>query len=158
MGECIDAVQHSVARLDREFYFLGRHLTIPFCSTSSRGPTVFATRYWRKQSGGLLSGLGLGLAFDQHPHDVALFHYKVLDTIDFDFGARPFAEQDAVADLDVDRDQLAAIVAAARTNGDDLALLRFLLGGVGNDYATSCLRLGIDSLDNNAVVKRSEFH
>jgi GAF domain-containing protein len=32
------------------------------------------------------------------------------------------------------------------------------LGGVGNDDATSGLRLGIDSLDDNAVVKRSEFH
>ena len=32
------------------------------------------------------------------------------------------------------------------------------LGGVGNDYATSGLRLGVDSLDDNSVVKRSEFH
>src|SRR6266436_2842920 len=112
------------------------------------------TRIWRAQSGGLPLGLGL----DQHPHDVALFHDEVLDAIDFDLGARPFSEQDAVADLDVDRDELAALVAAARSNGDDLALLRLLLGGVGNDDATSGLRLGIDSLDDNAVVKRSEFH
>src|SRR6266404_3636669 len=112
------------------------------------------TRIWRAQSGGLPLGLGL----DQHPHDVALFHDEVLNAIDFDLGARPFAEQDAVADLDVDRDELAALVAAARSNGDDLALLRLLLGGVGNDDATSGLRLGIDSLDDNAVVKRSEFH
>src|SRR6266567_1579316 len=112
------------------------------------------TRIWRAQSGGLLLGLGL----DQHPHNVALFHDEVLDAIDFDLGARPFAEQDAVADLDVDRDQLAGLVAAAGANGDDPALLRLLLGGVGNDDATSGLRLGIDSLDDNAVVKRSEFH
>src|SRR5256886_8213517 len=112
------------------------------------------TRIWRAQSGGLLLGLGL----DQHPHNVALFHDEVLDAVDFDLGARPFAEQDAVADLDVDRNELAALVAAAGSNGDDLALLRLLLGGVGNDDATSGLRLGIDSLDDNAVVKRSEFH
>src|SRR5438445_13099895 len=43
------------------------------------------------QSGGLLPGLGL----DQHPHNVALFHYEILDAIDLDLGARPFAEQDA---------------------------------------------------------------
>ena len=73
-------------------------------------------------------------------------------------GARPFTEQDAIANLDVDRDELAALVAAAGSNGDDLALLRLLLGGVGNDDATSGLRLGIDSLDDNAVVKRSEFN
>jgi hypothetical protein len=34
--ECIDAVQHSVTRVDREFHFLGRHLSIPFCSSSCR--------------------------------------------------------------------------------------------------------------------------
>src|SRR6476661_7978012 len=112
------------------------------------------TRIWRAHSGGLLLGLGL----DQHPHNVALFHDEVLNAIDFDLGARPLAEQHAVADLDVDGDELAALVAAAGSNGDDLALLRLLLGGVGNDDATSGLRLGIDSLDDNAVVKRSEFH
>src|SRR5438552_9694059 len=112
------------------------------------------TRFWRAQSGGLLLGLGL----DQHPHNVALFHDEVLDVIDFDLGARPFAEQDAVADPDIDRDELAALVAAAGSNGDDLALQWLLLGGVRNDDATSGLRLGIDSLDDNAVVKRSEFH
>jgi hypothetical protein len=108
------------------------------------------TRIWRAQSGGPLFGVGL----DQHPHNVALFHYEVLDTIDFDLGAG----QDAVADLDVDRDELAALVSAAGSNGDDLALLRLLLGGVGNDYASSGRRLGVDSLDDNSVVKRSEFH
>src|SRR6266496_4401917 len=112
------------------------------------------TRIWRAQSGGLLLGIGL----DQHPHNVALFDDEVLDAIDFDLGARPFAEQDTVADLDVDGDELAALVAAAGSNRDDLALLRLLLGGVGNDDATSGLRLGVDSLDDNAVVKRSEFH
>src|SRR5215218_5696627 len=153
-------------------------ISVPYCLTSSRGTTVgrtprmriidpmflglrvdrftasLKTRIWGARSGGLLLGLGL----DQHPHNVALFHYEVLDAIDFDLGARPFAEQDAVADLDVDRDELAALVAAAGSNSDDLALLWLLLGGVGNDYATSGLRLGVDSLDDNAIVKRSEFH
>src|SRR5579864_253593 len=119
---------------------------------------VLRTRIWKAQSGGLLPGLVLDLGFDQHSHDVALFHYEVLDTIDFDLGARPFAEQNAVADLDVDRNELAALVAASGSNGDDLALLRLLLGGLGNDYAPGGLCLGIDSLDDDAVVKRSEFH
>ena len=103
-----------------------------------------------RRSGRLL----LGLSLDQHPHNVALLHYEILDTIDFDLGARPFAEQDAVADLDVDRDELAALVAAAGANGGNLPLLRSLLGGVRNDYATSGLCLGVDSLDDDAVVKR----
>jgi hypothetical protein len=55
----------------------------------------------------------------------------------------PFAEQLLVADLEVDRDELAALVAAA---ADDLALLRLLLGGIGDNYAAGGLRLGINSI------------
>ena len=39
-----------------------------------------------------------------------------------------------------------------------LALLRLLLGGVGNDDAAGGLFLGIDALDDDAVVKRTELH
>src|SRR6476661_4336327 len=126
-------MQHSVTCVDRESNFLGRHLSIPFCLTSiSRNDCwaspndedyrsdVFSafesaalrrlrTRICRTWSGSLLFRLGL----DKYTHNVALLHYQVLDTIDFDLGARPFAEQDAVADLDVNRDELAALVAAA---------------------------------------------
>src|ERR1700716_4205528 len=103
-------------------------------------------------------GLFLGLDLIQHAHDVALFHDQVLDAIDLDFGARPFSEQDAVADPEVDRDQLAAFIAAARTNSDDLALLRLLHCCVGDDDAAGSLRLGVDALDDNAVVKWAKFH
>src|SRR5437868_9604193 len=129
----------------------------PMFSRPSRGPLEVSsrTRICRAHSGSLLLGIS---SLDQHPHNVALFHDEVLDAIDFDLGARPFAEQDGVADLDVDGDELAALVASAGSNGDNLALLWLLLGGVRNDDATSGLRLGIDSLDDNAVVKRSEFH
>jgi hypothetical protein len=86
---------------------------------SNRGPLrgVLGTRIWRTQSGGLLPGLGLGLGFDQHPHDVALLHYEVLDAIDFDLGARPLAEQDAVADFDVDRDDC-VVDSSINSDGD----------------------------------------
>jgi hypothetical protein len=87
----------------------------------------------RAASGGPLLCFGL----DQHPHNVALLHDEVLDAIDFDLSARPFAEQNAVSDLDVDRDELAALVAPPGPNGGNLALLRLLLGGIRNDYATS---------------------
>ena len=131
VGESIDAAQHSVARVDREFDFLGRHLRIPFvaphleddcwrvrtmrisirCSRLEAAFCRLRTRL-RAGSGGLLLGLGL----IEHAHDVALLHDQVLDAIDLDLGARPFAEQHAVADLEVDRDELAALVAAARAD------------------------------------------
>ena len=73
-------------------------------------------------------------------------------------GAGPLAEQHAVAGLDVERDELAALVAGAGTDGDDLALLRLLLGGVGNDDAALRLLLRLDAADDDAVVQRTEFH
>src|SRR5947209_15344065 len=94
----------------------------------------------------------------ENAHDVALLHDQELLVVDLDFSARPFAEQHAVADLEIDRKQLAGFVAAARTNCDDLALRGLFLRGVRNDDAASCLLFGVDALDNDAVVKRTEFH
>jgi len=81
---------------------------------------LLRTRNWgQRKSGRLLPGLGL----DQHSHDVTLVHYEILDAIDLDLGARPFAEQDALPDPNVDRDELTALVAATGSNGDDLGMM-----------------------------------
>src|SRR6266536_1163013 len=98
------------------------------------------------------------LGLDQHPHDVALLHDQVLDTIDLDFGPRPLAEQHVVADLEVDWDELAGLVASAGTDGDHFALLRFFLGGIGDDNAAGSLLLGFDARDNDSIVKWTELH
>src|ERR1700741_712551 len=93
----------------------------------------------------------------QHAHDVGLLHDQELFAIELDLGARPFAEQHAVADLEVDRNQLAGLVAAARTNCRDLALRGLLFGGVGDDDAALGLLFGIDTLDHHTVVQRTEL-
>src|SRR4029079_10944772 len=103
---------------------------------------------------GLLAGGGL---FND-AHDVGLLHDQEILAVDLDLGARPLAEQHAVADLDVDGDELAGFVAAAWANSDDFTLGRLLLGGVGNDDAAGRLRLGVDALDDDAVVKRTKLH
>ena len=60
-----------------------------------------------------LSGLFLGRGnVGEDAHDVALLHDQEFLAVDLDLGARPFAEQHAVADLEVDRDQLAGFVSA----------------------------------------------
>ena len=56
------------------------------------------------------------------------------------------------------RDELAALVAGARPDGDDLALLRLLLGGVRDDDAALRLLVGLDAADHDAVVQRTECH
>src|SRR5262250_1243575 len=103
-------------------------------------------------------GLFLGDALFDDAHDVALLHDQELFAVDLDLGARPFAKQHPVTDLDVDRDQLAGLVAAAGANRDHFALGGLFLGGVGNDDAAGGLLFGIDALDDNTVVKRTKLH
>ncbi len=54
--------------------------------------------------------------------------------------------------------QLAGFVAATRADGGNFALRRLFLGTVRNDDAARGLLFGVDALDHNAVVKRTEFH
>src|SRR5690349_21886892 len=93
----------------------------------------------------------------EHAHDVGLLHDQELLAVELDLGAGPLAEQHAVADLDVERDQLAVLVAPARADADDLALLRLLLRGVRDDDAAGGLLLGLDAAHDHAVVQGTEF-
>src|SRR5438876_1205370 len=117
---------------------------------------IFVLRYvlTRQPLGGLLAGDGL---FD-HAHDVALFHDQIFDPVDLDLGARPFAEQDPVSLLQVDRDELAGVVAATWTDGDHLSFRRLLFGGIRNDDSACGLIVGVDARNHDAVVKRPELH
>src|SRR5688500_18935028 len=97
------------------------------------------------------------MAFDD-AHDVFLAHHEELIAFDLYGLAGILAEQHAVADLDVDRDQLAVVVLLALADGDDLALVGFLGGGVGDDDATGGLTLFLNALDDHAIMKRADFH
>ena len=70
----------------------------------------------------------------------------------------PFAEQDDIAGLDIERDQLAAFVAGAWADGDDLAFLRLFLRSVGNDDPALGFHIAFGASDDDAVVKWPEFH
>ena len=54
--------------------------------------------------------------------------------------------------FDVDRDQLAAFVAATRSDSDNLAFLGLFLGGVGNDDAAFGFLFGVDTAHDHAIV------
>src|SRR5262245_20625667 len=105
-----------------------------------------------------LRGLFARVCLIKHAHDVALLHDEVIDPVELDLGTGPFSEQDTVASLQVDWYQAAFVVAAARTDGDDLAFRGFFLRRIGNDDATCALIFGIDALDHDAVVKRTKLH
>src|SRR5690606_16699524 len=78
----------------------------------------------------LLGRMFRGLLLDDR-EQVASGEHQVLLTVVLDLGAAVLAVEDDVALLDVQRDALVALVVpAARAHGQDLALLRLLLGGV----------------------------
>ena len=52
----------------------------------------------------------------------------------------------------------AGLVAGARADGDDFALLGLFLGGIGNDDPAWCLGFFLDAIHDHAVVQRTEFH
>src|SRR5437899_4043225 len=91
-------------------------------------------------------------------HDVALLHDDEILAVDLDLGARPFAEQHAVAHLDVERMHRAVIAARTGSGGDDLAFHRLFLGGIGNDDAALRPFLLLDAADQNTILKWSKFH
>src|SRR6476661_794019 len=95
-----------------------------------------------------------GLKSADDPEDVAFLHDDQVFTVDLHFGARPFAEQDLVAGLDVERRDLALFGLGAAANGDDFAFLRLFLGGVGNDDPARGLLIGLDSTDEDTIMKR----
>ncbi len=84
--------------------------------------------------------------------DVARGEDEVLLAAVLDLGAAVLAVDDLVADLDVERDALGAVVVeAAGADSEDLALLRLLLGRVRDDDAGGSGLLGLEGLDDNAV-------
>jgi hypothetical protein len=103
---------------------------------------------------GSFARLGIG----EHAHDVALLHDQILDAIDLDFRPGPFAEQDPIAGLQIDGNELSGLVAPTRTDGNDLALLGLFLGSVRNDNPTGGPCLGFDALEHNTIVEWTELH
>src|SRR6202047_4299370 len=78
-------------------------------------------------------------------HDIGFLHDHEVLAIELDLGARPLAEQHAVAGLDVERVQLAILVARAGADGDDFAFHRFLLRRVRDEDAARGFRLRFDT-------------
>src|SRR3569833_4496585 len=119
----------------------------PVCEAPAGASSGVKQLRWRL-SGRLLAAGNVG----EHAHDVALLHDQEILAVDLHFGAGPLAEQHAVTDFDVDRDQLAALVAATGADGGDFALRGLFLGRVGNDDTASGLLFSDDALDLVAVV------
>src|SRR6266702_2211689 len=87
--------------------------------------------------------------------DVVFTHHKIVVAINFDFGSGVFAEQDDIADLDIQRQHLAVFGFLAVAGGNDFAALRFFLGGLRNEKTSGCFGLFFYSLYDDAVLQWS---
>src|SRR4051794_35786931 len=86
--------------------------------------------------------------------DVAGAQDQVVLAVVLDLGAAVLGVDDLVADGDVQRDAVAVVVDPARADGEDLALLRLLLGGVRDDQTGLRGLLGFERRDEDAVLER----
>lgn len=84
-------------------------------------------------------------------HDVGFLHDQQVNAVELDFGARPLAEQNAVANFNVQSNQSALVIACAWANSDDFAFSWLFLGGVRNDNAA----LGLSSDSTRLTTTRS---
>src|SRR5262249_35850158 len=128
VGEHVHAPEHPGARVIAETNFFGSH-----CGASSL------------------------LAFD-HGHDVFFTHDHELFTVDLDLIPAVLAEEDLVADLDVEGTDFAVLEDLALADRYDLSLHRLLSRGVGNHDATRRGTLLFQALDDDAVMKRTNLH
>src|SRR5439155_5223190 len=99
----------------------------------------------------------LGGALDD-AHEIRFLHDHQLLAVHLDLGAGPFAEQHAVAGLDAQRPDLAILAGGARTDGDDLALHRLLLGGVRDDDPAGRLLLLRHAADQDTIMQWLKTH
>src|ERR1700704_436345 len=95
------------------------------------------------------------LAFDD-PENIGLFKNEAIFAVDDHVGTHPFSEQYLIADLDIQRDDLAGLIARAWSNSQDLAFDRFFLRRIRNDDAARGLFLSFDTSHQDAVVQGSE--
>src|SRR5258705_13487197 len=90
--------------------------------------------------------------------DVLLLHDEVLLAVQLDLAAGVLAEEDPIALLQREGELLPVLGHPAGPDRDDLALLRLLLRGVGNDDAAVLVVLLLDAPDEHAVMERTQFH
>src|SRR5262245_16164440 len=98
------------------------------------------------------------LLLGENPQHVVFAQDDVLRAVDLHIGPAVLADEDTVALLHFHGDALAFLGHAAGADGDDLALLRLLLGGVRNDDPASLHLLLLDSTNQDPVGERPDVH
>src|ERR687898_1927132 len=133
---------------------LGPSVTLT-ASASLLTPVSRARRAWSSN----LRILGISGSLLHDGEHVALREDEHVVALDRDLGAAVLAVQDGVADAHADGDDLAGLLGAlARADGQDLALLRLFLGGIGDDQATRGGLLALTGLHDDPIVEGLQVH
>src|SRR5882724_7419171 len=90
--------------------------------------------------------------------DIGLAKHEQILPVDLYLGPAVLAVEDLVVLLHVQRDALAILVELAVADCEDLALLRLLLGGVGEDDPTGCGLLLLDGPHDQPIAQGLELH
>ena len=91
----------------------------------------------------------------EHGQHFVLAEDEDVLALDADVGARILAEKDLVAHLHVEGDLGPVVEDLAVPDGQDLALLRLLLGRVGDDDAALGGLLLLDAANDQTIVQRA---
>jgi hypothetical protein len=83
--------------------------------------------------------------------DIILAHDQVAIAFDFDLGAAVLADEDFVALLDGELDELAVVITLSGAEGDNFAFLRFFLGGIRDDNAAFLHFRFFERLNEHAI-------
>ncbi len=134
VGEDVHAFEHVFAGVWAEANNLGCHYANSFCLGCSE-----------KRSCG-------GECLLDDAQNVGLFHDQQFFTINGDFCATPFCEENAVTRFDVERNALIVVTNCTIADGDDFAFLRLFLSGVRNDDAAFGFFSRLDATNQYAVV------
>src|SRR5437867_12254030 len=95
------------------------------------------------------------LRLSDDAEDVVLAHDQVILIVDFNFGAAVFRDQHLVALFYREIDFLAVFIDFARAKSNDLPLLWFFLGGIGDDDPALFHFLLFERLHQHPISERS---
>src|ERR1700716_3343429 len=98
--------------------------------------------------------LGVWLGDDRE--NIGLAEDQVSLGVDRDFGSTVLSVENLVTDLQLHRNANVLLLAAG-ADGDDLALLRLFLGGIGDEQRTPLLFGLLERSDHDAVCEGGDF-
>src|SRR5437762_12368576 len=101
---------------------------------------------------GLFDRLFRSFWFPVHyAENFVLAHNQILFPVDRDVAGGILAEQDVIADLNIDRNQREVVETLDLLDGDDLSLLRLLLGVIEDNNAAAYGSMLLDALHRTAI-------